>query len=292
MSNTRKINEDGLTGAVGSFDAGDTGLAYKSAASIHGMGAIQYPTRDGQGSGDVPSPPLKKKKKKKMKYLKEIEEYIPGGNSSGKTIEDIAKKHNVSLEQILDQLKKGIEVEKEHTKNPDAAREIAMDHLWEDPKYYDKLYKMEHPDKTAVPVEEEDKLIETPVHLEEDFGSGKEKFETLLSRGEIDSWNEPAEWESLSVKQGKITWEADLEIKKFGIEGISLSVSKIHFIGEIDKGEEYQDWDLTISSDNMEIEIGKNIALIPLYPSAIEIDFNKSSNKKDWKIKVTFGAND
>lgn len=42
-----------------------------------------------------------------------------------------------------DQLRKGIKVEMEHTKDPDLAREIAQDHLTEDPKYYDHLDKME-----------------------------------------------------------------------------------------------------------------------------------------------------
>ena len=40
-------------------------------------------------------------------------------------------------------LKKGIKVEMEHTDDPAKAEEIAMDHLTEDPKYYDKLQKME-----------------------------------------------------------------------------------------------------------------------------------------------------
>jgi hypothetical protein len=40
-------------------------------------------------------------------------------------------------------LKKGIAVEREHTKDPSVAKEIAMDHLKEDPKYYTKLEKME-----------------------------------------------------------------------------------------------------------------------------------------------------
>jgi len=40
-------------------------------------------------------------------------------------------------------LAKGIKVEREHTNNPQIAEEIAMDHLTEDPKYYDKLEKIE-----------------------------------------------------------------------------------------------------------------------------------------------------
>ena len=42
-----------------------------------------------------------------------------------------------------EQLKNGIKVEMEHTNNPKIAQEIAMDHLTEDPKYYDYLEEME-----------------------------------------------------------------------------------------------------------------------------------------------------
>ncbi len=44
------------------------------------------------------------------------------------------------------QLQMGIKIEKEHTKDPQLAKEIALDHLAEDPKYYTKLKtaKLEH----------------------------------------------------------------------------------------------------------------------------------------------------
>ncbi len=41
------------------------------------------------------------------------------------------------------QIEKGVKVEKEHTNDPAIAREIALDHLTEDPRYYDKLEKIE-----------------------------------------------------------------------------------------------------------------------------------------------------
>jgi hypothetical protein len=41
------------------------------------------------------------------------------------------------------QIQKGIETEQEHTDDPAIAREIALDHLTEDPRYYDKLEAME-----------------------------------------------------------------------------------------------------------------------------------------------------
>lgn len=63
-------------------------------------------------------------------------EYIPGGKAEGMDAQDLAKKHDVSLQQILSQLNKGIEIEHEHTPKDEVAREIAKDHLEEDPKYY------------------------------------------------------------------------------------------------------------------------------------------------------------
>jgi hypothetical protein len=42
-----------------------------------------------------------------------------------------------------EQLVRGIEVEKEHTDDPEKAKEIAKDHLMEDPAYYTKLNQME-----------------------------------------------------------------------------------------------------------------------------------------------------
>ena len=61
------------------------------------------------------------------------EDYIKGG---------LADKHNES-EFDQEELKKGIEVEMEHTDNENMAKEIAMDHLTEFPKYYSALMKME-----------------------------------------------------------------------------------------------------------------------------------------------------
>ena len=81
------------------------------------------------------------------------EEKIPGGLAKGKSIVDLAIHHGddswasiqfESLEaQLKKQLEKGIKVEMEHTTSKEIAKEIAMDHLWEDPKYYDKLASIE-----------------------------------------------------------------------------------------------------------------------------------------------------
>ena len=47
------------------------------------------------------------------------------------------------VEPDEEELKKGIEVEKEHTTSETIARRIALDHLAEMPDYYTKLAKME-----------------------------------------------------------------------------------------------------------------------------------------------------
>lgn len=48
-----------------------------------------------------------------------------------------------------EQLRKGIKVEMEHTNSLAIAKEIAQDHLTEDPKYYDHLEEMENKYKKA-----------------------------------------------------------------------------------------------------------------------------------------------
>lgn len=68
---------------------------------------------------------------------------IKGGLADGKTVEQIASRHGVDVADIQAQLRLGEKTELEHTSDRDLATEIAMDHLWEDPKYYDKLKKVE-----------------------------------------------------------------------------------------------------------------------------------------------------
>jgi hypothetical protein len=70
-------------------------------------------------------------------------ENILNGLAKGKNLEDIAKKHQVDIDSLQKELDVGIDVEKEHTKDKTTAKTIAMDHLFEDPKYYTKLAKME-----------------------------------------------------------------------------------------------------------------------------------------------------
>lgn len=86
-------------------------------------------------------------KKKKMNET----EILKGGLADNKTLIQMAKKHDAKgyyhildmVKSLRKELEKGIKVEMEHTDNKEKAKEIAMDHLWEDPSYYTKLKRIE-----------------------------------------------------------------------------------------------------------------------------------------------------
>lgn len=57
------------------------------------------------------------------------------------SVEELAKKHKVSVAFIEEQLIEGIKIESEHTNSEKVAREIALDHLKEKADYYTALKK-------------------------------------------------------------------------------------------------------------------------------------------------------
>ena len=70
--------------------------------------------------------------------------YAEGGKlKKPHNVIEIAEKHEVEVNKVIKALEKGIKKEKEHTTDYTTARTIALHHLWESPKYYDKLNKME-----------------------------------------------------------------------------------------------------------------------------------------------------
>jgi hypothetical protein len=84
-----------------------------------------------------------KEMNKKNPIIEKIKDNLSGGKADYFSLEGIAERHNVDIEKIKEQLRLGIEVELEHTDSIQIAREIAMDHIWEIPDYYDRLNKME-----------------------------------------------------------------------------------------------------------------------------------------------------
>jgi hypothetical protein len=75
---------------------------------------------------------------------------IKGGLADGKTLTDIANKHKVDIDELTKEYQKGIKVEMEHTSDKKIAKEIAMDHLFENPKYYTKLATIEEAFKNSI----------------------------------------------------------------------------------------------------------------------------------------------
>lgn len=98
-------------------------------------------------------------KNMRSKYIHENKNTIKGGKADKMSVEDIAKKFNVSVKKIEAQLKKGVKIEMEHTKDKEKATEIAMDHLSEFPDYYDRIEKMEKEAKKEWTINENKTLI-------------------------------------------------------------------------------------------------------------------------------------
>lgn len=80
-------------------------------------------------------------------------DYIKGGKADKLSVEDIAKKHGVSVAEIKAQIDMGKKVEMEHVKDEKLSIEISMDHLEEIPDYYTRLKKMEKDAKKELSLE-------------------------------------------------------------------------------------------------------------------------------------------
>ena len=76
--------------------------------------------------------------------LNKINMDIPVGKlAKGMSLSEVAAIHNLTADDLKSELLIGIETEMEHTDTPEYARAIALDHLFENPKYYTKLKQME-----------------------------------------------------------------------------------------------------------------------------------------------------
>jgi len=102
--------------------------------------------------------------KKLYSFAKRLKDKIPGGLADNMSPDDFSKK----------KIEKGIKIELEHTSDKQIAEEIAMDHLTEDPEYYEKLEKMEsgecsnksHKDLLKIINLVKDKVKESDVYLD------------------------------------------------------------------------------------------------------------------------------
>jgi len=110
------------------------------------------------------------------------EDSIPGGLAKGMTLNDIAEKHGMSVDMLVAEFKKGIQTEMEHTTDREMAKEITMDHLFEDPQYYTKLATVEeYVDDKGV----EHVAAALPQTEEEPIKEGEDSEETLRGLKEM-----------------------------------------------------------------------------------------------------------
>jgi len=73
------------------------------------------------------------------------------------------------------ELYRGIRVEMEHTKDPEKAQEIALDHLAEDPAYYTKLYWMGLDDENKPKKVSKKKRSDVPIEVDKKCSNTKDK---------------------------------------------------------------------------------------------------------------------
>jgi hypothetical protein len=82
-----------------------------------------------------------------MEKIKSFSTFVNEDGKSGiMTPEEVYQKASSHkkwyyIEDFEKELKAGISVEMEHTKDSEIAKRIALDHLSEDPEYYEKLAK-------------------------------------------------------------------------------------------------------------------------------------------------------
>lgn len=141
-------------------------------------------------SGTEPSHRLSKDKYQFVEASEETMKELDG-IADGYSVEDIADKHGVPVQQIEDQLIVGVNIELEHTSDEDIAYKIAMDHLFEMPDYYTKLNDME------ISGMEKEALEEATAEYAKDLYYAVSDYfpdisETGLSEEEIDKFPELA----------------------------------------------------------------------------------------------------
>ncbi len=112
----------------------------------------------------------------RLSKQKNNEDAIPGGLAKGMDLTDVANHHKVDIDELMKEFELGVKTEMEHTSDRKVAEEIALDHLFEDPKYYTKLTAMEKGDLKAEasnPAERIQKLNNRIAKLRADMARAK-----------------------------------------------------------------------------------------------------------------------
>ena len=139
---------------------------------------------------------LKEGKMSQYNFMRSVRTAFPQYVTNVTSFEDaikILRKKNLLSENIVKQLEKGIEVEKEHTNDEIKAAQIAVDHLKEDPKYYTKLTK------AGLEEEMDDDDAETLAMIDK-IAAEKAGEEEVMAQYD-ESLNEAKSWTNTSGKE-------------------------------------------------------------------------------------------
>lgn len=142
----------------------------------------------------------------KKESEKMTDEKLQGGLADTLSVRELCLRHDVTERFIRRELQKGIRVEMEHTNDSKEAKEIAMDHLFEDAEYYTKLAKMENEGKAQdLYVEDDDKIS---LNFDENEIAWVSSLASSIFDGDIISQLEstrPYEVQSQKKNNGEIT---------------------------------------------------------------------------------------
>lgn len=117
-------------------------------------------------------------------------EFIKGGLSSQKSFQDLLKRSKKDENFLKKQLVDGTSIEMEHTNNKSIAKEIAMDHLWEDPEYYIKLKKIESLDMKKNKIKKFDTFVNEELNPQTYFSAA----DKLQKKGKTERAKKLREW--------------------------------------------------------------------------------------------------
>lgn len=145
--------------------------------------------------------------------------------------------------QDPEQVSKGKDVEKEHTKDDKVSLDIVKDHLAEDPKYYDKLEKMEKGKKSSLKKQAWDEGALSPdITLSSILANVDEIIDQMME-----------DYAGIYSDTSSAEDVLEPEIAKAKSLGISAEEFKAAFAAHIAQNPRYRRWDATDNAEFLEI---------------------------------------
>lgn len=139
------------------------------------------------------------------------------------------------------ELKRGIEVEGEHTTDPEEAKNIAKDHLAEIPDYYTRLDKMEK-DAEAKLNDEEPEKTEEPANESDDIVIDRDEIANVdIISSNDDGLKAFLDKYAEKVDQSELKKGTDIEAKKHGLN--KLLATKFAMDNLLEDSDYYKDTD-------------------------------------------------